>query len=292
MKVVITFLILNYKSYDDTINAVDGLLQQIGSEASNCRILVVDNSSPNDSFSILKSHYSNFPLIEIIQSPTNGGYARGNNYGLYYMSKYDSKYVCIMNNDVYFDIKQVWKLISIYESLSDIAIISPIQRNLEGKFVNAGWLERIPSFWDDLKNYLFIRTPVKSYSNNCIHNGLMQVEMIPGAFFLINYSLFESLGFFDNRTFLFGEERLLAKKIKDSGLKNYIVLDEIYKHAHSKTIDSEASKIQQAKYIFDSIIIYTKEYSSFPVLKTSILYVAYNIYMNLRKLSWKIKMNK
>ena len=292
MKVVITFLILNYKSYDDTINAVDGLLQQIGSEANNCRILVVDNCSPNESFSILKSHYSNFPLIEIIQSPTNGGYAKGNNYGLYYMSKYDSKYVCIMNNDVYFDIKQVWKLISIYESLSDIAIISPIQRNLEGKFVNAGWLERIPSFWDDLKNYLFIRTPVKSYSNNCIHNGLMQVEMIPGAFFLINYSLFESLGFFDNRTFLFGEERLLAKKIKDSGLKNYIVLDEIYKHAHSKTIDSEASKIQQAKYIFDSIIIYTKEYSSFPVLKTSILYVAYNIYINLRKLSWKIKKNK
>lgn len=77
----VLFLILNYKSYLDTIRVTDELLE---AKRRDSKIIIVDNASPNESFQKISEAFSENDLVDVIQSRENGGYAKGNNYGLRY----------------------------------------------------------------------------------------------------------------------------------------------------------------------------------------------------------------
>lgn len=270
----VIFVILNYKTYEETIKVADSLLS--GDTLLNILILIVDNKSPNNSFDELNNYYRGKEKIEIIQSKYNGGYAKGNNYGLEYAAKYEPHFVCVMNNDVYFNLSLIERLIKIYNELpANTAIISPIQKLNDGRFLDCSLIDGIPTFIDDLKKHLRIPSPAIEYVSNTTNDNLRKVEMIPGAFLFIRYNTFRKLGFFDDRTFLFGEERMLGQKIKDEGMVNYIVLDDYYLHNHSKTIDSEKNAQAKRKLKFKSQLLYTKTYRKNPIIKCFILWIAF-----------------
>lgn len=280
------FIILNYKSYEETIRLTGFLLDEgIGDRM----ILIVDNASPNESFEVLSSTFQNKENVEVISSPKNGGYAKGNNYGLRYLKKYNPQYVCIINNDVYFDISLIQKLEDLYTSIGNVAFLVPVQYKLDNQPVPFLNLKSIPTFIDDLKVTFGL-----SYSKHIYHADiekykLQEVEIVPGAFLFIDYSLFEELGFFYEGTFLFCEERFLGKKVKDAKLHSYIVLNEHYVHAHSVTINSEASKNKQRKLLLDGKVLYTKCYRKLPLLKVGLLYLAYYASMPLRNIVYKYR---
>lgn len=280
------FIILNYKTYNETIQQARHLLaKDLGDRA----ILIVDNASPNDSYKILKKEFNNEKKVEIISTSENVGYAKGNNFGLRYAKKYNTQFVCIINNDVLFDIDLIEKVEDRYILLKDVALLSPVQyllNNQPAPFLN---LKRIPTFWDDLK----VTSGLAKYSkHNYVSDGnienIQEVEIVPGAFLFINYSLFEKLGFFYEGTFLFCEERFTAKKIKDNHLHSYIMLDEHYLHAHSVTINSETSKRWQQKLLFEGKVLYTKCYRSMPMPKVLLLYLTYYMFIPVRFIASKI----
>lgn len=271
----VIFIILNYKTYEETIKATNSLL------SDDCMlkimVLIVDNHSPNNSFEELIKFYHGVERVKIVQTESNGGYAKGNNWGLEFAAKYDPKFVCVMNNDVYFKMQQIEGLMKIYQSLpNNTAIISPIQKMPDGSMLDCSLIAQIPSFVDDLKKHLRMSVNKKVYEPNTPYPNLMQVEMIPGAFLFIKYNIFKQLGFFDNRTFLFGEERMLGQKIKNAGLVNYVVLNDYYLHNHSKTIDSEKNAQAKRKLKFDGQLLYTKTYRKNPIIKCFILRLVFS----------------
>ena len=273
------FLILNYKTYNDTIRLTKELLLN---ELGDRLVIIVDNASPNESFSILNNTFKKTDKVEVISTSNNEGYAKGNNYGLNYIKKYNPQYVCIINNDVYFDFSVIEKLESTYLSIPNIAFLAPIQYNLDKKpasFVN---LKKIPTFWDDLKTTIGFGISKHIYKNDAGIDKLQEVEIVPGAFLFINYSLFQKIGFFYEGTFLFCEERFIAKKVKDNQLHSYILLSENYIHAHSVTINNEASKEKQRKLLFNGKVLYTKYHRRFPIIKVTLLKIAYCLYTPLR----------
>ena len=73
------FIILNYKTFGETISIVDELL---GEGLGDRRILIVDNASPNESFQVLTKTFFNEPKVEVISTEQNGGYAKGNNFAV------------------------------------------------------------------------------------------------------------------------------------------------------------------------------------------------------------------
>lgn len=283
------FIILNYKTYNETILLTDMLLsQEIGDRA----ILIVDNASPNESFDVLNKKYQKEQKVEVISTNENGGYAKGNNYGLRYAKKYGAKYVCIINNDVRFDIALIERMEKVYNSLNKVAILAPVQYLLNKKptpFLN---LKQIPTFWDDLKvtSGLAKYAKHKYISENGMKN-IQEVEIVPGAFLFIEYSLFEKLGFFYEGTFLFCEERFTAKKIKDNHYHNYILLDECYLHAHSATISTETSRRWQQKLLFEGKVLYTRCYRTMPTLKVTLLKISYYTFLPFRIMVSKIFRN-
>lgn len=283
------FIILNYKTFGETISIVDELL---GEGLGDRRILIVDNASPNESFQVLTKTFFNEPKVEVISTEQNGGYAKGNNFALKYVKKYSPQYVCIINNDVHFHISLIERMESRYMLIDNVAVLAPVQylpNDRPAPFQN---LKKNPSFWDDVKAVAGIgKRSLHIYQPTLPKSDLQEVSIIPGAFLFIDYFLFEKLGFFYEGTFLFGEERFLARKVKENRLHNYILLDEYYVHAHSTTINNEATKLRQQKMLLDSKMLYTRCYRTFPTLKNSLLCFLYYVTVPLRFVKYKLQLH-
>lgn len=268
----IAYIILNYKTWQDT-DRVAKEIMSFGND--NDVIIIVDNCSPNESSKELHKLYDNTQQVDVIDSGENGGYAKGNNFGLRYVKKYNPEFVCIINNDVHFKSETIDYLVNIYPQLPNAGVISPLQV-LPGNKVALFPILILPDFEYDLRSYCFLlHNPQHHYFRTNDNFDVQEVGIIPGAFLFSNYKTLESLGFFDESTFLFCEERFLSKKIQDAGLKNYIVLDKCYLHEHSKTINMEASARRQMKMILSGRMLYTKKYREMPQLKCALLKVGY-----------------
>ena len=276
----IGIVILNYKSYKDTIRLISDLQKQKGDIFFE--IVVVDNDSPNESCVEIEKYLNITQFIYsvyFIKNNINSGYAKGNNVGLHYLDQFNCDYVAILNNDIYFESDFTFDvLVNKYQTLENVALVAPLQLNKEKDIIKTQ--VNIPTFFDDFcfafylgRNYSRRRN--KYISEEYIKCIAEKVDIVPGSFIFVSYSIFKSLSFFDEGTFLFGEERCLAAKIKKAGLLNYIFTDLTYIHAHSKTIKKEVDNIKQMRLLFNSILFFTCRYRKFGLLKAFLLKILY-----------------
>lgn len=269
----VLFLILNYKTYKETLR----LTRELAEEGLDDKfILIVDNASPNESFVELSSQLSGITNVEVIESPENGGFAKGNNFGLRYAQRFSPKFVCVINNDIHFKMSTIDNLCDWYEKLPCPGVIAPLQMLPNGCVATFPTLA-VPDILSDISLYNPLSFKQHKYESNTQFENVQRVGLIPGAFSFIEYDKFRRLGFFDEDTFLFCEERFLAFKIRQAALKNYIILDNTYLHDHSVTISSEASKKRQRQMMLEGREKYYRKYSRHPRLTIAILKLAYHV---------------
>lgn len=271
----IAYIILNYKTFRDTELVTKELLSFIGEDDT---IVIVDNCSPNESSAELHNLFDKHDRVLVIDAPENGGYAKGNNYGLRYVKKLAPRFVCVMNNDVHFTQKTIEQLCSIYDKLEKPAIISPIQVLPNGE--RAKFIEfKVPNLIYDLRmNTLFFKPRFQIYKSNTQWPNVQKVGYLPGAMLFTDYKVFERIGFFDESTFLFCEERFTGKTVQEAGLNNYIILDLEYLHEHSKTIKNEASSKKQRQMINEGRLKFYERYSRFPSLAKLLLKLSFHFH--------------
>lgn len=80
---------------------------------------MVDNASTQDEANIIDERY---PLVKVIRSPHNLGFAGGNNLGI---KEAEGKYILLINNDTYFKEFNIEPLIERLESSDKIGIVCP-----------------------------------------------------------------------------------------------------------------------------------------------------------------------
>lgn len=268
---MIGVVILNYNSFVDTIKLVNELQQQ--TVVVDMKIVVVDNASPNSSYQKLKPLEKEYLNVVVLQTRENSGYAKGNNFGLNYMNEnLKSKYVAILNNDVHLPKDCFERLIERYRVLDSPAIIAPKQLDINNKEISPHSLN---SFLDDCLNLFYVlkyfhKNNALKFNDNTGYKA-MRVDIIPGSFMFTSFDIFKKMGFFYPNTFLFGEERFIAIKVSQMRLNNYILLDENYIHAHSKTINTVFSQIEKYRLLYKSWLEFTRVYRSYGKLKAAIL---------------------
>lgn len=281
-KYEVAFLILNYKTYKETIHLAKQLMA-FKNFGSNYGLVIVDNASPNESWQELQKVFFKVSDVYLVKSEINGGYARGNNLGLRFMEDNPPKYVCIINNDVYFTEKIIQHLVDLFPSLPKAAIISPIQILPNGKPISD--VNKINSFAKDLQLYfpsLLYRNKHYGYKQNMVIPNVEQTEIIQGAFCFADYKIIQSIGFFDERTFLYCEERIIARCLIDAGYHNYTILDETYLHNHSTTIRNEVHSRQQIKYLHEARKVYARYYRTHPKHRIAVMDFLYYVGMPYR----------
>ncbi|WP_270750095.1 glycosyltransferase [Fusobacterium hominis] len=258
----LAIIILNYNNYKFTITATENIL----SISNEIHIIIVDNNSKNESYKILTDKYKNYERIDIIKSETNSGYAKGNNLGIkYIINNYDVDYIGIMNPDVILpDIETIENCIKILQIEKDSAIVAPTMlTNNKLNFGSIAW--RISKKFDDLflifkniyrKKIQYTELDIYNYKNKIFYSN---VEVLPGSFFIMKKNMLIEIDYLDEETFLYCEERILAKKIKNIGKKSFLIVNNYFYHNH---IDNYEKNDFYFNTYINSLIYFNKKYNN------------------------------
>ena len=261
-------VVLNYNDWRTTTNFV----QRVKSYSSLNHIVVVDNCSSDESWENLKSLSDE--KISIIKSDENRGYAAGNNCGIRYLRKKfpEVKNVIISNPDIYVadnDIKLLLHKLDEGYGMST-GLIHNYNSKHGTKSLASNFCWRVPRYNDLIWNHLLLIYKVRrNIFKNSIYINLadyidqkcIDTECVPGCFFTISMNALDTIGDFDEDTFLFSEESILGYRLKNFGYKVCVLPEVEILHEQSTSINKSIKNSKKKEQIrLDSECLYLKKY--------------------------------
>lgn len=261
----VAVIILNYNSSNDCRKCIGYILQQ---KNIDTHIVVVDNCSQSEDFEKL-SFYCTEQEIRLLQSTENKGYSAGNNIGLRYAIERGYKYTLIVNPDMeLYQNDYISKMVTMADSDSKIAILGTdivnVERNHQNPMREVGFWEELFWFYELLplrKNNRVIYTEDHSHSRYC--------EKLSGCCFMIRNSFVEQIGLLDENTFLYCEEPILAKQVRQCGLKMFYMGELQAFHNHIKA--KKDNPVRRMKTFTASRNYYLEKYSGYSPFSVRLL---------------------
>ncbi len=258
----VSIIILNYNGFEESNKLMSEFMRWDPSQL-DYNIVLVDNFSKDDSYFRLQEEFGMCERVDVIRSEKNGGYSYGNNYGVRFaISHYHPEYIAIANPDVMIDQKTMCSLLETFDEDEKIGMCAPVMTSIDGSYQICAL--KLPEYRDDLIGCRINSKPlnrvVADYKTLGSNDNFIISEMLPGSFFLIRTDVFVKVGMFDESVFLFCEERILGKKLKDAGFFGIIRSDLFFVHAHSTSIKKAMSMVQTWKLILSSRLYYEQNY--------------------------------
>lgn len=221
-------VVLNWMKYEDTINCVQSL-QQLS--YSNFKIFVVDNASQNESVEKIKE---TFPEELVIQSPTNNGYAAGNQFGVEYALANNFDLVWVLNNDCVVRPDSLTELIKSYQQFGDAL------------YSNTTLLSENPDIIHYAGTYAIDEplNPEKYPTYDKLKGELLEKHIselkdkearIYGHSMLIPVTVIRKFGFMDLEYFMFCEETDYTLSLHKKGIPSRYVAKAIITHISTST---------------------------------------------------------
>ena len=265
-------IILNYNDYETTYD----MLNRIKNFKEIDIIVVVDNMSLDNSYERLKKIENE--KIKVISSNENKGYASGNNVGIKYLvNNYKVDNIIISNPDIVLKDSDIKILKDDLKNNKNIDIISPYIDE-RGK-ISKGW--KLPRYIDELLcNMNFFHKIGENnlkYKDDYYKNDLTKVDVVSGCFFMIRKESFEKIGYFDENTFLYYEENIIGKKLKDNNMNTYVDKRVNIIHNLSISVNKSFNSIKKYKILKQSQKYYQKEYNKLNIFGMILLRFVYYI---------------
>jgi len=219
-KIKLSIVIVHYKNETDLFECLDGLYKLKTNKSFE--VIIVDNSENNNVQKLL--NVKKYKNLKYILAPKNLGYGAGMNLGAKYAK---GEYLFILNPDVVFKADIVSSLINIISKDEKMAIIAPLLYTTNNKMMDQGARELTPlralikySFLDKI----FPNNPISKnfWVKNWKENKLNEVDNVPGTALVIKKDIFNKVGGFDEKFFLYFEEFDLCKRVREEGYKIFI----------------------------------------------------------------------
>ena len=220
-----TFVLLQYNRAKLTIECIKNIL--LIEETIPVRIIVVDNGSTDGASSSINQFCASLPSVTVLETKENLGFARGNNFGYQYAREQNpNQLICVMNNDVVvIDTDFVQKIVRLYKNnlfsiLGPDIIVpgkntlhqNPFRYHLQSRDDKLDFIKNAEEKTLRIKNKSQvmetpspngrrIKDPYRRTGQIVLHGSVL-------IFSPLFISSFEEP--FDSKTFLYGEEDILA----------------------------------------------------------------------------------
>ncbi len=268
------FSILNYNTADLTIK----LATTVSDYAMVDYVIVVDNASSDDSWEKLSRIASD--RIIVVETGNNGGYSSGNNFGARVAETLNIDVLFISNPDVWIEEENLNTVIRNFDR-SDYSLLTGIEIRSDGSVALPVICHRNTYSEDLLDCFFFGRKLLgsKHSRDSLVPDKIREIELFRGSFFGIRLQDFLSVGGFDEKVFLYCEERILSKKLDSAQKKMGLLPDCKYHHLHSLSIDSVYGKrrFRKIKQLFISRLFYNRYYNKVNLFQYLILQIAMTI---------------
>jgi len=237
----LSVIILNYNVryfLEQCVLSVQEALSTLDAE-----IIVVDNNSSDESCLMMKSK---FPAIKLIENKANFGFPKGNNIGV---AQASGKYICILNPDTVVAEDTFVKILAFAEKEMNLGIIGCKLIDGTGKFLPES-KRGIPTPWVAFTKIfglykVFPNSKIfnQYYAQHVKQNQTGKVDILVGAFMLMERDLYLDLEGFDEKCFMYADDIDLSYRVLQKQKNNY------YYHETTVLHYKGESTIKDEKYM-------------------------------------------
>lgn len=205
--------------------------------------------------------------VYIVCSRENLGFAKGNNLGVrFLMRNVSCEHILFSNNDIiiepYTDLQPMIDMIEVDKS---IGAIGPDIVGLDGHHQSPHM--RVVTPYRQLGWLLFPRLRKKKKTGEADKDTVPpegSCYWVSGSFFLIRFGHFSAVNGFDPDTFLYGEEPILAERLRRLGKRMYFYPGVRVIHLEGGTTSKNFKSSRLRNMIVESNCIYYKKYLRTP----------------------------
>ncbi|MDB6092995.1 MAG: glycosyl transferase family 2 [Verrucomicrobia bacterium] len=211
----ISIIIVSWNTRALLADCLDSLAR--GIERSH-EIIVVDNASADDSVALVREKY---PLVQLIESPTNLGFAKANNLA---MKKARGRYFCLVNSDVIV-------FPGCLDALADYMDRNPKTGIVGPRILNANEslqlsCREFPTLWNKLCAVMgaarvFPRSP--RFSSELMkwfaHDRELAVDALVACFVMARRAAVDEFGLLDETFFMYYEDIDWGRRCNEAGWK-------------------------------------------------------------------------
>lgn len=262
----LSVIILNYNVcyfLEQCVLSVQKALENIDGE-----IIVIDNNSSDDSCAMMKEL---FPNVKLIENKENLGFPKGNNIGV---AQAKGEYICILNpdtvvaEDTFTKILNFVTLSAVEVPNSEIGIIGCKLIDGTGNFLPES-KRGVPTPWVAFTKifglYKVSNLFGKYYAQHLTENQSGKVDILVGAFMVMERELYNEIGGFDENCFMYSDDIDLSYMALKKGKANYYfhettvihykgestIRDEKYMKRFQEAMNFFYSKHFKKSFIFD-----------------------------------------
>lgn len=229
-------------------------------------LIIVDNNSTDKSLEIVNMY---FPEAKVIKNIMNLGFAKACNIGVRNAS---GDYILFYNPDLIIDPNSIGNLLKIFDEVDNVGAVTGRMRFNDNTFQPT--CRKFPT----KENIIFSRGSIfpsflKKSNRYTLpdYDKVTEVDAVAGTFTMVKKEVFEKIGMFDKRFFMYMEDSDLCLRLNQAGYKNYFVPKAGGVHLWGK--GSSTGKLKRSYYHHISIWKYfLKHYpNSFSLLFLPIL---------------------
>jgi GT2 family glycosyltransferase/glycosyltransferase involved in cell wall biosynthesis len=188
---VVSVIVVNYRGADDTIACLRALRDRLDYPAERLQVVCVDNASGDGSADRIRQ----VPGVEVIESPTNLGFAGGCNLGVQHAA---GSVVAFLNNDARPHPRWVRTAVEVLRHEPTVAAVASKVLDWDGKnidFVDGG----LTWFGMGYKRHA-------GQPDDGTHDEAKDVLFATGSAMFVRTEVFKALRGFDERFFMFYED--------------------------------------------------------------------------------------
>ncbi len=200
-------------------------------------VIVVDNSSHDGTPQMLRQE---FPWVDLISNQDNLGFSKANNLGI---KKACSSKILILNPDTLVFESSLRTALGVFESNKNAAVVGVRMLDGLGSFLPES-KRRLPSAWKSFTKLsgLWKLAPDSQflsgyYANHVAAGGEGNVEVLSGAFFIMDKISLGEKAYFDEDYFMFGEDIDFSYQVLKAGNQNFYSGQDFIIHFKGESTD-------------------------------------------------------
>lgn len=257
----VLIVIVNYRTAQLVVECLRSLSPEIAAYPG-VRVAVVDNASGDDSLRIIgeaiaREHWQDWATL--MPSPTNGGYAYGNNYAIRpaLQSETPPDYYWLLNPDTRVYPGALQSLLTFMQDHPKVGICGSSFEEANGEPWKMTF--RFPSILGELEGGLRLGIATKLLARWSVARWMddepAAVDWLPGASMMIRQQVFDSIGLMDEGYFLYFEETDFCLQAHRAGWECWYVPESRVMHIAGQstgvTVRTDQPK-RLPQYWFDS----------------------------------------
>jgi N-acetylglucosaminyl-diphospho-decaprenol L-rhamnosyltransferase len=254
----VAVVIVSYRSANLTIDCLRSIEIERATPGMRIRAIVVDNAC-GDSPQIARTVDANgWSWVTIIEAPTNGGFAYGNNVA--FQRAYDDgppAYIHMLNPDTLVRRGAIGALVHFLEANPNVGIAGSSFENLDGSDWPIAF--RFPSLLSEFEAGLQFGLATRVLQPWVVARKMSPVpqpiDWVAGASMMVRRAVLDSIGGFDENYFLYFEETDFCFRAKKAGFTTWYVPESRVMHIagqSTKLTERNAALKRLPSYWFES----------------------------------------